>query len=309
MQPGLSTLANRIGDFLDVSQDGYAIYSMDDVLIGCNQAYADILYLKFDEIIGKTFNQLFHLAYANGQGPKIDSDDIQVWLLNANKKRRVRDFRLFEVDLVDGRWFLMSEQTLPNGDLLLQAKNITKQKVLEHNLHEHTSQLSNLAATDELTQISNRRSFISQVNSELKRCERNKLSACFCLLDIDYFKKINDEYGHIIGDKVLVKLAVVINSLLREYDPFGRIGGEEFGLFFPDTAIEQAQEICQRLCELIGETNFNSAGRPIKITVSLGVVEYWQGATFEQLYSDADLALYEAKDAGRNQTVIYDRAL
>ncbi|MCF2947253.1 GGDEF domain-containing protein [Paraglaciecola aquimarina] len=306
MNEGFSNLVTHIGDFLDKTQDGYAIFSMDDVLIGCNQAFADILYLNTELIIGQTFEQLYREIYKNQKGPIINTTDIDQWLIEANKKRRSRDFRIFEIDLKDGRWFLVSEQISDKGELLLHAKNITKQKVLEHNLHQHTSELSNLAATDELTQISNRRSFISQVSSEINRCERNKLPACFCLLDIDYFKKVNDEYGHITGDQVLVELAEVINSLLREYDPFGRIGGEEFGLFFPDTTIEQGQEICQRLCELIVATNFNSPAMPINITVSIGVVEYWQGATFEQLYSQADNALYEAKDAGRNQIAIHD---
>ncbi|WP_158965481.1 GGDEF domain-containing protein [Paraglaciecola sp. L3A3] len=307
MNNGFATLASRIGDFLNVTQDGYAIFCMQDKLIGCNQAFADIMYLDINHIVGKTFDELYRVIYEKQQGPKINSNDIDAWLKDASLKRRSRDFRLFEVDLVDGRWFLISEQTLANGDLLLQAKNITKQKMIEHSLFEHSTQLSNLAATDELTQIANRRCFISHVQAELKRCERSNLSAVFCLLDIDFFKRINDKFGHIIGDRVLVKLAQVVKRFLREYDPFGRIGGEEFAIFLPETNMLQAKDIMQRLCDLIVETNFNSSQQSINLTVSIGLVENWNGATFEQLYSNADVALFEAKGAGRNRIAVFEQ--
>ncbi|MDU0353213.1 PAS-domain containing protein [Paraglaciecola aquimarina] len=179
MDQGFATLAARMGDFLRVSQDGYAIFTADDILQGCNQAFADILYLDSDKIIGKSFDELYRQVFKNQQGPKIDTLDIDGWLLESSKKRRSREFRLFEIDLVDGRWFLISEQTLSNGDLLLQAKNITKQKMLEQDLHKHTTQLTNIASTDELTQISNRRCLINQIKVELKRCARKRKARYF----------------------------------------------------------------------------------------------------------------------------------
>ncbi|MDN4501838.1 GGDEF domain-containing protein [Alteromonadaceae bacterium BrNp21-10] len=306
MQNGFLTLANRIGDFLDVSQDGYAIFSADDILIGCNQAFADIMFIEFDQIINQSFNQLFNIAYKNQQGPRIETHDIERWLEIANKKRRVREFRLFEVDLIDGRWFLMSEQLLPSGELLLQAKNITKQKVVEQTLFEHTHQLTSLAATDELTQIANRRSFIGKVNSEINRCKRSNHKLTFCLLDIDHFKKINDRYGHQVGDNVLRQLASLVKKALREYDHFGRIGGEEFGILLPDTTAAEAEEITNRLCSQIMTTTFNDEDNPVNITLSVGLIESWPDCTFELLYNQSDIALYQAKDNGRNQVVTQD---
>tara|TARA_R110002153_G_scaffold10418_4_gene41230 strand:+ start:3959 stop:4924 length:966 start_codon:yes stop_codon:yes gene_type:complete len=304
MKDGFLTLTTRIGDFLNVTQDGYAIFSADDILIGCNQAYADLMFIDFEQIIGKSFNQLCRIAFKNQQGPKIETTDIEQWLEVAQTKRRAQEFRIFEVDLVDGRWFLMSEQVLPSGELLLQAKNITKQKVVEQTLSKNTHQLTSLALTDELTQIANRRSFISNVKSEINRYKRNKQTFTFCLLDIDHFKKVNDQHGHQVGDNVLRQLSALIKKTLREYDHFGRIGGEEFGILLPDTTAIKADEIINRLRSKIMDTTFNHHNNPVNITLSIGIIESWFGCTFEHLYNQSDIALYEAKHNGRNQVVM-----
>jgi diguanylate cyclase (GGDEF)-like protein len=306
MKDGFLTLTTRIGDFLNVTQDGYAIFSADDILIGCNQAYADILFIDFDQIIGQSFNQLCRIAFKNRQGPKFETEDIEQWLAVAQTKRRSREFRIFEVDLIDGRWFLMSEQVLPSGELLLQAKNISKQKVVEQALSKHTDKLTSLALTDELTQIANRRSFIANVKSEINRYKRSKKTFTFCLLDIDYFKKVNDQRGHQVGDNVLRQLSSLIKKTLREYDHFGRIGGEEFGLLLPDTDVMEADDIINRLRNKIMTTTFNNQMNPVNITLSIGLVESWLDCTFELLYSQSDIALYRAKNNGRNQVVIID---
>jgi diguanylate cyclase (GGDEF)-like protein len=304
MKDGFLTLVTRIGDFLNVTQDGYAIFSADDILIGCNQAYADILFIDFDQMIGQSFNQLCRIAFKNQQGPKFETGDIEQWLETAQSKRRVQEFRIFEVDLMDKRWFLMSEQLLPSGELLLQAKNISTQKGVELKLSKHTHQLTNLTLTDELTQIANRRSFIANVKSEINRYKRNKQIFTFCLLDIDYFKKINDQYGHQVGDNVLLQLSTLIKNTLREYDHFGRIGGEEFGILLPDTEAIEAQDILNRLRNQVMTTVFNNQNDPVHITLSIGLVASWLDCTYELLFSQSDLALYKAKDDGRNQVVI-----
>ncbi|MGK0306155.1 MAG: diguanylate cyclase (GGDEF)-like protein [Gammaproteobacteria bacterium] len=308
MKKGFLTLTTRIGDFLNVTQDGYAIFSAEDILIGCNQAYADILYIDFDQIIGQSFNQLCRIAFKNQQGPKFETIDIEQWLKTAHTKRRTEEFRIFEVDLMDERWFLMSEQLLPSGELLLQAKNISTQKGIELSLSKHTHQLTNLTLTDELTQISNRRSFIANVKSEINRYKRNKQIFTFCLLDIDYFKKINDQYGHQVGDNVLLQLSTLIKNTLREYDHFGRIGGEEFGILLPDTEAIEAQDILNRLRNQVMTTVFNNENDPVHITLSIGLVASWLDCTYELLFIQSDLALYKAKDDGRNQVVILDIA-
>jgi diguanylate cyclase (GGDEF)-like protein len=303
MQDGLLTLANRIGDFLDVTQDGYAIFSTEDNLIGCNQAFADFMCIAFTQIIGQNFDQLYRISFANQQGPNIETKNIEQWLKDAQSKRRSQEFRIFEVDHTDGSWYLMSEQTLPSGELLLQAKNISSQKLLEQTLCDRIHKITSMALTDELTQIANRRSFIAEVKSEINLYKRNEQVFTFCLLDIDYFKKINDQYGHQVGDTVLLQLCTLIKTMLREYDHFGRIGGEEFGILLRDTPIQEAKDIINRLREKIMSTQFNNTKAPVQLTISIGLVESWLSSTFELLYSKADVALFAAKDQGRNQMV------
>jgi diguanylate cyclase (GGDEF)-like protein len=306
MKNGVLTLATRIGDFLNITQDGYAIFSADDLLIGCNQAYADFMCIEYDQVIGQSFNQLLRIAFKNKQGPNIETNNIEQWLAAAQNKRRSKEFRIFEVDHTDGSWYLMSEQTLPSGELLLQAKSISTQKVVEQTLYQHIHKLTDLALTDELTQIANRRSFIANVKSEINLYKRNQQAFTFCVLDIDYFKKINDQYGHQVGDSVLYQLCSIIKKTLREYDHFGRIGGEEFGILLRDTKANEAFDIMNRLREKVMASTFNNSANPVNITLSIGLVESRLDCTFELLYSQSDVGLYEAKNNGRNQVVIID---
>ena len=188
--------------------------------------------------------------------------------------------------------------------MLTQARDITKLKINERNLSEHSIKLHNLALTDELTQIANRRSFIESVKAEISRCQRQHANMAFLLIDIDYFKKVNDTYGHFAGDKVLITMAKLIKTMLREYDIFGRLGGEEFGIFLAETSCQTAQEVAERIREKIMQTTMEIDGQSINVTLSIGISIAAQECKFETLYKEADVALYEAKHAGRNKVVM-----
>lgn len=295
--------ATLLADFANQSKDGYAIFSADDTLVCANDAFLGTFNQNANVVIGLTFQAIMRLAFHNKTGPRFDTNDIEQWLANSAQVRRSREFRLFEVDLIDGRWFLFSEQTLPSGELLLQTKDITKQKILEQHLNERTRCLTDLALTDELTRIANRRSFVASVQSEIARCERSQLNIALLLIDIDHFKSVNDNYGHQAGDEVLKQLARRISGTLREYDIFGRIGGEEFGIFLAETERKTAVAVAERLRQLVAKDPFPIAGLSLAVSISVGVAT---GAclSFEQLYSEADMALYKAKSAGRNQVSV-----
>lgn len=300
--------ATLLADFATHSKDGYAIFSANDILVCANNAFLGTFNQSATNLVGLNFTDIMRLAFKEKTGPRFDTDNIEQWLENSLLVRRSREFRLFEVDLIDGRWFLFSEQVLPTGELLLQTKDITKQKILEQHLNERTRSLTDLALTDELTRIANRRSFVASVQSELSRCERSHLKVALLLLDIDYFKSVNDNYGHQAGDEVLQQLAFRISNTLREYDIFGRIGGEEFGVFLAETDRETALQVAERLRILIAAEPFVIAGRPLPITISVGVAT-GEGHSFEHLYGEADTALYKAKSAGRNQVAITDAGI
>lgn len=162
--------------------------------------------------------------------------------------------------------------------------------------------LKNLAAKDSLTGIFNRGSFFGSAEHLLDLSKRQKTTASFVVMDIDYFKMINDTYGHYIGDKVLIDFTRMISSLLRKSDVFGRIGGEEFAVLLPDTGIEGAVQIANKLRKTVGESSIVVEGKTITYTLSLGVASSGpDDNSIDELFKRADLKLYEAKRKGRDR--------
>lgn len=155
--------------FIHESKDAYAVFSPDDKVIYCNETLEDLFCFSHKEAIGKTFIELIINAYEKKQGIALNTGNrsIEDWIKGAQSKRRKRRSRMFEIDLVDGRWMLVTEELDRSGFLFLQAKNITRQKILETQLHENLSKLNDIAMTDELTQIPNRRCFIKSIDAQL----------------------------------------------------------------------------------------------------------------------------------------------
>lgn len=162
--------------------------------------------------------------------------------------------------------------------------------------------LKMMAQTDELTGINNRRKISEVIDENLALSKRYMTCFCISILDIDHFKEVNDHFGHNAGDSVLCHFASNIQSLLRETDIFGRWGGEEFLLLVPDCQEHDAFLLVERLRKSIEKISFPEGGN---ITFSAGISSYKSGDTFSKLTEKADLALYEAKTSGRNQTAIY----
>ena len=176
---------------------------------------------------------------------------------------------------------------------------------LDQKVKEKTEKLQQLAITDSLTQLYNRRYFseISTQVFEMGKRESEPLSVM--MLDIDRFKNINDTYGHQVGDKVIIKLAKVLNEIKRESDIACRYGGEEFILLLPKTQCEGAFELAQRIREAIEKIEIAlDDGRSVKFTISLGVseVDYSKDKHIEEVIRRADDAMYMAKKEGRNRT-------
>jgi diguanylate cyclase (GGDEF)-like protein/PAS domain S-box-containing protein len=167
-------------------------------------------------------------------------------------------------------------------------------------------ELDHQAKTDFLTELANRRYFLELAEQELARCQRYGNSLSILMLDIDFFKTINDTYGHKAGDQVLQKLASVCKEILREVDVIGRIGGEEFAIFLPETPGQQAIEVAERICQALGSTKVPLENPIIELqfTVSIGVTTMiTTQETVDNLLQKADAALYQAKNTGRNQVV------
>jgi len=175
-------------------------------------------------------------------------------------------------------------------------------------LEKAKAQLNYYATIDPLTNTFNRRHFLELSERKIKRTQTSNGHVSFLLFDIDHFKKINDAHGHIIGDQILQGIARICMKNLRTDDTLGRFGGEEFVILLPETKLEDARNIAERLRRLVAETPIETEIGPINITISIGValMENTYTITIDQLLSRADKAMYLAKQAGRNRVIIWD---
>ncbi len=177
-------------------------------------------------------------------------------------------------------------------------------------LQRALSTINELAIRDELTGSHNRRFLLGLIDREKERSDRNARPFCLCLFDIDFFKRINDSYGHAAGDLVLRSFAATVQGQIRGTDAFGRYGGEEFLLMLPETPAPDAVVLAERVRRVIAELRCRdaaSAGAPeISLTVSVGVAEYRLGEVVAQTIARADEALYAAKSLGRNRVQCHD---
>lgn len=159
-----------------------------------------------------------------------------------------------------------------------------------------------LAYIDGLTGIHNRRYFETRILEELERGSRSQTRISVVMIDIDDFKRVNDEVGHLLGDEVLRDVSSMMKQQLRKPDIVSRYGGEEFAIVLPDTSIENAWRVAEKLRRQVGEHHFPGVPRPV--TISCGIAEApAHGTTRDEIVAAADSALYTAKQAGRNRTV------
>ncbi|CCH49655.1 sensor domain-containing diguanylate cyclase [Pseudodesulfovibrio piezophilus] len=176
-------------------------------------------------------------------------------------------------------------------------RDITEQKATEAKLRQ-------LATTDGLTGLNNRRRFMELSEQELSHAIRYRRPLSIFMLDIDHFKRINDDYGHDVGDKVLRFMADISETALRNADILGRLGGEEFGVLLPETDENAAMDVAERLRHAIEENSIQEGEEVLNVTVSIGVSTLSSGLnTIKSLLKQADKALYEAKESGRNRVV------
>lgn len=212
-------------------------------------------------------------------------------------------FTTYNTDIHNGTLLLLSIY-IPL--IFLLSKSIYKHYLAEiktnDNLEDSVDKLHHLSITDELTQVYNRRYFLESAQNLLAILQRENKPLSMLMLDIDFFKNINDSYGHQVGDFVLCELAKLLQSSLRKSDLLARIGGEEFAILLQNTSYEGAKTIAEKLRSSVSEHTFIIDSNRLKITISIGVAtERELDMNFDYLYKNADTKLYEAKNLGRNQ--------
>ena len=183
-------------------------------------------------------------------------------------------------------------------------EQLTRQSSITISRANAYSKVLQYATLDALTNLNNRRQFEIRLKQEISASKRQKNPLCAMMIDIDFFKKVNDTYGHSSGDTVLRTVASVIKEHLRESDIPSRYGGEEFALLLPFTKIDEAKVVGERLRRAVEAKVIQLDNRNINVTISLGLAEFNMEESGEELFKRADSALYEAKEGGRNRVCI-----
>lgn len=307
MQKQINTTTKPlIIEALNSSREGFGIYDNNDVLIFCNPTLASHFCLTPEQALGKTFAEMLRCQVNESDGLTIQNEDIDALVKRTHNGAREQGQYTYESTVFTGKCLLVSLTKSSDNELFVFTSDITQQKQTELDLRDALEKVEKLAATDPLTEVSNRRHFISQAENELARSRRQNSPATLLSMDIDHFKKINDNYGHLIGDKVLKSVAQICKKTLRSHDIFGRLGGEEFSIMLPDTDLCGGHEVAERLRENIQELNIRHNEHIIKVTASIGLCKANSDTlNLNELLSRADEALYYAKNTGRNKVELW----
>jgi len=291
----LQASEKRYRELVDGSIQGILVHHNFKPLF-CNQAYARTLGFNDEKAliasgsIMPLFDPTFHEAAHN---------DNQL-LLSGKESAIKTEAKCYRADGTVVWLGLLSRPVTWNGERVVQmtTMDITKQ----HRLRE---QLEHRANYDGLTELVNRRTMSELLERQCSYHQTHSLPLCCVLIDIDDFKSINDQHGHHTGDEVLKLFAATCRNNIRQTDIIGRWGGEEFVLLLPDTNIEQAEHIAQRLGKDIAKLIIRTGSSQFGFTISMGVAALTgQSDSVTQLLTRADQALYQAKHNGKNQAII-----
>jgi diguanylate cyclase (GGDEF)-like protein len=280
---------------------GALITNQSRVVLYTNSYFVDELKWKQSNLVGHSIDKLFthssKIFYESYLIPTLlheqQCTEMQLTIFDGNKKRIpiTVNARLDKNELIYWSFFNASKR-----DKLYEELLQTKEK-----LFKKTIELKTLATTDELTGLLNRREVKHRAVIALEQTLRSKQQICFMMMDIDYFKKVNDNWGHQEGDRVLKELGALLISSGRQTDAISRFGGEEFLLVIPNTNETEMLLFAKRLHQLIATITVND----IPVTVSIGFTLNDGSKSYDVLCHEADTALYQAKTNGRNRSEIF----
>jgi diguanylate cyclase (GGDEF)-like protein len=183
-------------------------------------------------------------------------------------------------------------------ELIARIKTHTRLKLITEGLMEANKKLVFSATHDDLTKVYNRHAIFNFLENDILRIKRTNENLSIIMFDIDYFKEINDTYGHLAGDNVLCRVVQIVKDTIREIDLIGRYGGDEFIIILPNTKLKRAKDIAKRILTRIEDEKYDNID--MKITLSIGLSEYVNGETLDKFIEKVDKALYEAKESGKN---------
>lgn len=284
---------DEVRDLYDHAPCGYHSLDKEGRIVRMNQTELGWLGRSLEEVLGRPYTDF------------LSEQSQQVFRERFPEFARDGYIRDLEMELIKGTGspmpILISATAIRDAQGNFLASRTTVFDNTEQKMNE--AQLERLARTDVLTSLSNRRDFYERAQQEVARAKRSGKAFSLMLLDVDFFKKINDQYGHAGGDEVLRRLSRVLSDLLREVDSPARLGGEEFVVLMPETPLEGARLVAERVRAGMEATVVELGdGRLIRFTVSIGLAHWADGEDdIDVPLHRADEALYRAKAGGRNQ--------
>lgn len=293
---------------LDSIGEGLYGVDMNGNCIFVNPAALGMLGYTEEEFLGKNSHELIHHHHIDGNTYTKEECIIHKVTLNETKdETRTWLFRksgeMFPVRII-------ASPMIKDGELdgiVIAFSDISTQYEMEEKLRHTNNELKVLATQDPLTEIYNRRYFEERGSGLFISSTVSGSPLALIMFDIDFFKKVNDKYGHSVGDLVLIMVTETVKTQLRKWDIFARIGGEEFVILLPDIGLEKAAEIAERIRQKVQQASIVQNGDTISVTISIGVADV--RPSDEDIYGllqRADDRQYAAKKSGRNKVIFSD---
>ncbi len=294
------------------NKDYKIIYSTDKKIIGARDPNNQRLLAALLGKVVTAFKQKSQLTDLQNK-TKFNTDVVETYLPILTKDKKILGASEIYLDITKYRNTAVRMAYLSSGVigllllvtfffLYLLMRRGTKQ------INRYENLLSEMAIRDPLTNLFNRRELMARAEEEFIRARRSAarnhqaVKLAFIMIDIDHFKLINDEQGHLAGDYILKELSVRIKTALRQYDIFGRYGGEEFLILLVDATPETIREVAKRIWDIVRNTPFKFDDKKIHVTISLGLATVSkEAASVKDIIEKADKALYKAKESGRDQ--------
>jgi diguanylate cyclase (GGDEF)-like protein len=291
----------------NISQ-GLCFFDGKQRLIVCNDLYAGMYKLTRDLVRpGTTLAEIVDHRFAAGCFPDMTRAEYMLWRDSIAISPVPSDTVL---ELKDGRTIAVHHQPMPDGGWVATHEDITERKRAEEALQRANGQLEQLALHDPLTGLANRRKFVERFAYEMARADRIRTPPSLLMIDIDHFKAINDQHGHLAGDACLRALAALLAESVRAVDLVARFGGEEFVVLLPETSVAQSLIAAERMRSKVQAqpVGIGDGAPPVAVTISVGAASAAGAAgaapTLDEILARADEAVYRAKRAGRNQVCI-----
>ena len=301
-----------LASFVDSTRSLIVLLNREGKLLAWNPAFESIQTTLYDatllrDFLSPTSRTVFDLLLSTVTHDRLKTQGE----LELGQGDSLGGYTCFLYPVPEGRVLFVAEPTHAITDLETVSKelHITKQKLerKETELLAVLAQAHEVSHTDALTFLPNRRQIMVDLQNAVTFSDRYGTPLTISMLDIDHFKRVNDGYGHTAGDEVLRSLAGKLRQQIRHPDTIGRYGGEEFLIVLPHSTVNAAVEQAQRLCEQVRALSIKVGEQALSITISLGIAQYkirkedWQG-----FLNRADRALYQAKENGRDQWVVFE---